>query len=257
MIGATLIDALDDAGYFVGAAGDRRAARRRGRAPSSASRPHADPRADRRVRALLAECLALQLKERDRFDPAMRALIDNLPAARQARLSLLAPTLRRRRRGLARHDRRDCAGSSPSPARAFGDPARGDGDPRRAVAPRAGFRLAGRAQHARRCRACWSTRSMPPRSDAARSATRTAQYISTQLQSAHWLTKSLEQRARTILNVASEIVRRQDAFLARGRLGPAAAQSEDGRRKRSACTNRRSRARPRTSSSRRRAASSR
>ena len=42
------------------------------------------------------------------------------------------------------------------------------------------------------------------------------QYISAQLQSANWLTKSLEQRARTILNVASEIVRRQDAFLAEG-----------------------------------------
>ena len=36
------------------------------------------------------------------------------------------------------------------------------------------------------------------------------QYVSTQLQAANWLTKSLEQRARTILNVASEIVRRQD-----------------------------------------------
>ena len=45
------------------------------------------------------------------------------------------------------------------------------------------------------------------------------QYVSTQLQSAHWLTKSLEQRARTILNVASEIVRRQDAFLIEGVAG--------------------------------------
>jgi len=42
------------------------------------------------------------------------------------------------------------------------------------------------------------------------------QYVSAQLQSANWLTKSLEQRARTILNVASEIVRRQDAFLVEG-----------------------------------------
>ena len=40
-----------------------------------------------------------------------------------------------------------------------------------------------------------------------------------QLQSAHWLTKSLEQRARTILNVASEIVRRQDGFLVEGVAG--------------------------------------
>ena len=53
--------------------------------------------------------------------------------------------------------------------------------------------------------------------------------ISTQLQSANWLTKSLEQRARTILNVASEIVRRQDAFLVEGVSGLQAAQPE-GRR---------------------------
>jgi RNA polymerase sigma-54 factor len=39
------------------------------------------------------------------------------------------------------------------------------------------------------------------------------------LQSANWLTKSLEQRARTILNVASEIVRRQDSFLVQGVAG--------------------------------------
>ncbi len=41
-------------------------------------------------------------------------------------------------------------------------------------------------------------------------------FISNCLQNANWLTKSLEQRARTILRVASEIVRLQDAFLTHG-----------------------------------------
>jgi RNA polymerase sigma-54 factor len=41
-------------------------------------------------------------------------------------------------------------------------------------------------------------------------------FISTCLQNANWLAKSLEQRSRTILKVASEIVRLQDAFLAKG-----------------------------------------
>ncbi|NBR30413.1 MAG: RNA polymerase sigma-54 factor, partial [Betaproteobacteria bacterium] len=41
-------------------------------------------------------------------------------------------------------------------------------------------------------------------------------FISTCLQNANWLTKSLEQRGRTILKVASEIVRLQDAFLTSG-----------------------------------------
>ena len=41
-------------------------------------------------------------------------------------------------------------------------------------------------------------------------------FVSTCLQDANWLTKSLEQRARTILKVATEIVRQQDAFLVHG-----------------------------------------
>jgi RNA polymerase sigma-54 factor len=36
------------------------------------------------------------------------------------------------------------------------------------------------------------------------------------LQKASWLERSLDQRARTVLNVAGEIVRRQDAFLKEG-----------------------------------------
>ena len=36
------------------------------------------------------------------------------------------------------------------------------------------------------------------------------------LQKASWLEKSLDQRARTVLNVAGEIVRRQEAFLKEG-----------------------------------------
>jgi len=41
-------------------------------------------------------------------------------------------------------------------------------------------------------------------------------YLSERLQTANWLVKSLDQRARTILKVSSEIVRQQDAFLIRG-----------------------------------------
>ena len=41
-------------------------------------------------------------------------------------------------------------------------------------------------------------------------------YLSECLQTANWLVKSLDQRARTILKVSTEIVRQQDAFLAHG-----------------------------------------
>jgi len=41
-------------------------------------------------------------------------------------------------------------------------------------------------------------------------------YLAEQMQSANWLVKALHQRATTILKVASEIVRQQDAFFRRG-----------------------------------------
>jgi RNA polymerase sigma-54 factor len=42
------------------------------------------------------------------------------------------------------------------------------------------------------------------------------EFLTECLQSATWLKRSLDQRARTILKVASEIVRQQDAFLVHG-----------------------------------------
>jgi RNA polymerase sigma-54 factor len=41
-------------------------------------------------------------------------------------------------------------------------------------------------------------------------------YLAECMQTANWLVKSLDQRARTILKVATEIVRQQDGFLAHG-----------------------------------------
>src|ERR1700734_348878 len=81
MIGAALIDALDEAGYVVGSI-EEIAERLR-------ADGHPVERVLLRLQTLeptgvfarsLAECLALQLKERDRFDPAMQAFIENLPA---------------------------------------------------------------------------------------------------------------------------------------------------------------------------------
>ena len=103
----------------------------------------------------------------------------------------------------------------PKPGRAFGDPPAAPAIPDVHVtaAPDLGWRVE------------LNTRALPRvlvnevyaaeiRRGAKREEDR--QYVSTQLQAANWLTKSLEQRARTILNVASEIVRRQDSFLLEG-----------------------------------------
>jgi RNA polymerase sigma-54 factor len=215
MIGAALIDALDDAGYFVGSFGE--IAERLGAEVERVERVLA------RMQTLeptgvfarsLAECLALQLKERDRFDPAMQALVENLPALAKRDFPLL-----RRVCGVDDEDLRDMIAEirrlEPKPGRAFGDPPAAPAIPDVHVtaAPDFGWRVE------------LNTRALPRvlvnevyaaeiRRGAKRDEDR--QYISTQLQAANWLTKSLEQRARTILNVASEIVRRQDSFLLEG-----------------------------------------
>ncbi len=215
IIGAALIDALDEAGYFVGSAAE--IAERLG-APAQ--------RVERvllRMQCLeptgvfarsLAECLTLQLKERDRFDPAMQALIENLPALAKRDFPLL-----RRACGVDDEDLGDMIAEirrlEPKPGRAFGNPPAAPAIPDVHVTPAPDFGW----------RVELNTRALPRvlvnevyaaeiRRGAKRDEDR--QYVSTQLQAANWLTKSLEQRARTILNVASEIVRRQDSFLLEG-----------------------------------------
>jgi RNA polymerase sigma-54 factor len=215
IIGAALIDALDEAGYFVGSLADI--------ADRLAASVERVERVLMRMQVLeptgvfarsLAECLALQLKERDRFDPAMQAMIENLPALAKRDFPLL-----RRVCGVDDEDLRDMIAEirrlEPKPGRAFGDPPAAPAIPDVHVtaAPDFGWRVE------------LNTRALPRvlvnevyaaeiRRGAKRDEDR--QYVSTQLQAANWLTKSLEQRARTILNVASEIVRRQDSFLLEG-----------------------------------------
>ena len=215
IIGAALIDALDDVGYFVGSIAE--IAERLGTAVEHVERVLV------RMQTLeptgvfarsLAECLALQLKERDRFDPAMQAFIENLPALARRDFPLL-----RRVCGVDDEDLRDMLAEirrlEPKPGRAFGDPPAAPAIPDVHVTAARDFGW----------RVELNTRALPRvlvnevyaaeiRRGAKRDEDR--QYVSTNLQAANWLTKSLEQRARTILNVASEIVRRQDAFLLEG-----------------------------------------
>ena len=162
----------------------------------------------------LAECLTLQLRERDRFDPAMQALIENLPALARRDFPLL-----RRLCGVDDEDLLDMIAEirrlEPKPGRAFGDPPGAPAIPDVYVTagPDRTWRVELNAQALPRVLVN-ETYAATVRRGARREEDR--QYVSTQLQSANWLTKSLEQRARTILNVASEIVRRQDSFLAEG-----------------------------------------
>jgi RNA polymerase sigma-54 factor len=162
----------------------------------------------------LRECLAVQLADRNRLDPCMEALLDNL--------DMLA---RRDLRGLMKAcavDSEDLADMiaelkrlDPKPGASF------DATPAPAVVPDVLMRrtqdggwavelnpetlprvLVNRGFHAR---AVVGARSKDDKA-----------FLADRLQSATWLVKSLEQRANTILKVAAEIVRRQDGFFRHG-----------------------------------------
>jgi RNA polymerase sigma-54 factor len=218
LIASALIDGLDEAGYF------------RGELAELAEQLGAPvERVERVLTALqaleptgvfardLAECLKLQLIERNRFDPAMAALIANLALLARRDFAAL-----RRLCGVDDEDLVDMIGEikrlDPKPGRAFA----GAPEPLAipdvivAAAHDSGWRVELNAGALPRVLVNETYAAVIKRG-AAREEDK--QYVSTQLQSAHWLTKSLEQRARTILNVASEIVRRQDGFLVEGVAG--------------------------------------
>ena len=160
------------------------------------------------------ECLSLQLAERDRLDPAMAALLDNLDLLARRDMAGL-----RRACGVDDDDLKDMLAElralTPRPGAAFG------GEPTAAVVPDAVVRegsgglwhvelnsdtlprlLVDQRYHARVCGGA--------RTDAEKT------FVADCLASANWLVRSLDQRAKTILKVASEIVRQQDGFLAYG-----------------------------------------
>ncbi|HSV04744.1 MAG TPA: RNA polymerase factor sigma-54 [Phenylobacterium sp.] len=162
----------------------------------------------------LDECLMLQLKERDRFDPAMAALVANLPLLARRDMPGL-----RKACGVDDDDLREMIAElkalTPRPGAAFG------GEPAQPVSPDVFVREGpGGLWHVELNsdtlpRLLVDQRYHAHVSKAARSDQEKT-FVSDCLAQANWLVRSLDQRAKTILKVASEIVRQQDAFLAFG-----------------------------------------
>ena len=76
---------------------------------------------------------------------------------------------------------------------------------------------ASRSSSTRRpCRGCSSIAAIIRSSSPARRTRASRAWLSECLQSANWLVKALDQRARTIVKVVSEIVKRQQGFFERG-----------------------------------------
>jgi RNA polymerase sigma-54 factor len=159
------------------------------------------------------ECLAIQLRERDRLDPMMQRLLDNLGLIANHDLVLLARTI-----GCDRDDLMDMLGElkalDPKPGRAF------ERGPVEAVVPDV-FVREGPAGWLIELNSDILPRVLVNRTYYATVAGKTRDtaekaFLVDCLQTANWLTKSLDQRAQTILKVATEIVRQQDEFLHRG-----------------------------------------
>jgi RNA polymerase sigma-54 factor len=162
----------------------------------------------------LKECLALQLREQGRLDPMMEAFLDNLPMLAARNLPAL-----RRAIGADAEDLADMIteirGLNPKPGLEFGHV------DVQAVVPDVLVRLGTDGSWIVELNSDTLPKVLVNRVYYTR-VNRTArnekdkEFLHDCLQNANWLVKSLDQRARTILRVAEEIVRQQDRFLAYG-----------------------------------------
>ena len=162
----------------------------------------------------LAECLALQLKERDRLDPAMQAMLDNLDLLAKRDLEGLMEIC-----GVDSEDITDMVAEirelNPKQAQEFEDVVSEPVVPDVIMRGQQGGEWIIELNAATLPRVLVNNSYFAKISKQANSKT-DKQYINECHQSANWLVKSLHQRATTILKVAGEIVRQQDSFFALG-----------------------------------------
>jgi RNA polymerase sigma-54 factor len=161
----------------------------------------------------LKECLAAQLADRNRLDPAMQALLDNL--------DLLARRDLRRLMAVCGVDAEDMTemiaevrALDPKPAATW------EVEPVRAVVPDILMRASADGGWLLELNSETLPRVLVNQRFFARIAPHAAKqdrsFLAEQLASANWLVKSLQQRTQTILRVAAEIMRQQDGFLRHG-----------------------------------------
>jgi RNA polymerase sigma-54 factor len=215
LIGVHLIHMVDEAGYLPGSLED--VAMRLGAPIDLVERVLAklqgfDPPGV--FARNLAECLALQLKDANRYDPQIARLLDNLALLGSHNLSAL-----RRAVGVDGDELVEMVAEikklNPKPGLKFGSIQIQPILPDVLVRPGAdgSWVVELNSETLPRVlvnRSYYATVAKTARSE------RDKGYLLDCLQSANWLVKSLDQRARTILRVAEEIVRQQDGFLTHG-----------------------------------------
>lgn len=161
----------------------------------------------------LAECIALQAKEANRYDPAMARLLDNLDVLALGRLPQL-----KRICGVDDEDLadmiRELRSYTPKPGLRFG------GEPIQSLTPDIFVSRRG-AGWAVEINSASLPRLLVNRSYYTELLTssddkKSRAWLNECLTSANWLIKTLDQRQRTILKVATELVRQQDGFFRHG-----------------------------------------
>lgn len=161
----------------------------------------------------LSECLAIQAREADRYDPAMARLIDNLDLLARGELGRL--------KRMCHVDDEDMADMiaelrdyDPKPGSQYG------GEPIQAVVPdifiapaKKGWAI--ELNNATLPKVIVNRSYYHEMSDAGDDEKSRA-WLNECLANANWLTKALDQRARTIIKVSGEIVKHQADFFRKG-----------------------------------------
>jgi RNA polymerase sigma-54 factor len=163
----------------------------------------------------LPECLALQLRDRDRLDPAMQSLLDNLRLLAVRNITALMRACQVDAEDIVEMVA-EIKSLDPRPGLAFDPPLAQLVVPdilMRAQTEGGGWIVELNAETLPRVLV--NNKYHAQVSRVARSKVE-RDYLTDRLQAANWLVKSLHQRATTILKVAAEIVRQQDAFFRRG-----------------------------------------
>lgn len=215
MIGQYLIDMVDEAGYLVGDLS------------TVVEKLNAPPAEVHAVLAIvqafdppgvcarnLTECLAIQLKERDRYDPAMQALVGRLDLLAKRDLAGL-----RRLCGVGDEDLAEMIAEiralNPKPGLALGSTVVQPIVPDVFVrpGPDGGFVVELNSDTLPRVLV-----NQVYHAELSKTAVKDADksFLTESMQSATWLIRALDQRAKTILKVSTEIVKQQDAFFAHG-----------------------------------------
>lgn len=218
LIGSSLVDLVDEAGYMRTPPAE--VAARLGCAPARVETvlkkmQHFDPAGI--FARDLKECLGLQLREKNRLDPAMQKLLENLELLASHDIRKLTDIC-----GVDAEDIREMMGEiralNPKPALLFENFVVQTVVPdvvMKALPKESGGGWFVELNSDTLPRVLVNERYFSQVNETAKTK-QDKSYLQEQHASASWLVRALDQRARTILKVATEIVRQQDAFFLYG-----------------------------------------